>query len=160
METNMKNDIVYSEEEIKSEENMVGSKISPKGVVMEDGKLSFLEILYVARYFLPILTTIGLALGLGFKPDDGTFLMIFSVILLMLGLISALTVCPITLILFPFKLAKKGFIYCRSLIPIYGVADLCAAIFGVSAGLTIGVFVVVGVPAFFTIKKFFLGDSV
>lgn len=158
METKMESGIAYNEEDIIVEENVTEAKKSPKDEVMEDGKISFLEILYVARYFLPILTTIGLAIGLGFKPDDGTFLMIFSVALMIIGLLSAITVCPIKLITFPFKFALKGFQFCRSLIPVYGVADLCAAILGTSAGFTIGFFIAVGAPAVFTIKKFFTGD--
>ncbi len=147
-----------NEQEVHSEEKITVKKPSAKDRVMEDGKLTFLEILYVVRYFLPILTTIGWAIGLGFRPDDGTLLMIFSLILVGVGLISAMTVCPLKLLTLPFKWAGRGFVICRSFIPIYGVADLCAAIFGTAGGFVLGVFTVFGLPAVFTIKKFFNED--
>ena len=148
-----------NEQEIHSEENNTAKTPSAKDRVMEDGKLTFGEILYVARYFLPILTTIGWAIGLGFEPADGTFLMVFSLILVGIGLLSAITVCPLKLLALPFKWAIKGFFILRSFIPVYGVADLCAAIFGTAGGFVLGVFVIFGLPAIFTITKFFKEDS-
>lgn len=148
-----------NEQEVHSEENSTVKTPSAKDKVMEDGKLTFWEILYVARYFLPILATIGWAIGLGFMPDDGTFLMVFSLILVGIGLLSAITVCPLKLLALPFKWAIKGFFILRSFIPVYGVADLCAAIFGTAGGFVLGVFVIFGLPAIFTITKFFKEDS-
>ena len=127
---------------------------SAKDRVIEDGKLTFWEILYVARYFLPILTTIGWAIGVGFMPDDGTFLMVFSLLLVGTGLLSAITVCPLKLLALPFKLAGRGFIICRSFIPFYGIADLVAAIFGTMFGFMFGVIAALCLPAVFTISKF------
>ena len=148
-----------NEQEVHSEENNTAKTPSAKDRVMEDGKLTFWEILYVARYFLPILTPIGWAIGLGFEPADGTFLMVFSLILVGIGLISAITVCPLKLLSLPFKWAGRGFVILRSFIPVYGVADLCAAIFGTAGGFVLGVFVIFGLPAIFTITKFFKEDS-
>ena len=48
-----------NEQELHSEESKTPKTPSAKDRVMEDGKLTFLEFLYVARYFLPVLTTIG-----------------------------------------------------------------------------------------------------
>ena len=159
MKTTNDNTILNNEQEVHSEENNTAKTPSAKDRVMEDGKLTFWEILYVARYFLPILTTIGWAIGLGFEPADGTFLMVFSLILVGIGLLSAITVCPLKLLALPFKWAIKGFFILRSFIPVYGVADLCAAIFGTAGGFVLGVFVVFGLPAIFTITKFFKEDS-
>lgn len=159
MKTTNDNIILNNEQEVHSEENNTTKTPSAKDRVMEDGKLTFWEILYVARYFLPILTTIGWAIGLGFMPDDGTFLMVFSLILVGIGLISAITVCPLKLLVLPFKWAGRGFVICRSFIPVYGVADLCAAIFGTTGGFVFGIFVILGLPAIFTIKKFFNEES-
>ena len=147
------------EQEVHSEENNTAKTPSAKDRVMEDGKLTFWEILYVARYFLPILATIGWAIGLGFMPDNGTFLMVFSLILVGIGLIFAITVCPLKLLSLPFKWAGRGFVILRSFIPVYGVADLCAAIFGTTGGFVLGIFVIFGLPAVFTIKKFFNEES-
>jgi len=151
--------VLNNKQEVNSEENNTAKTPSAKDRVMEDGKLTFWEILYVARYFLPILTTIGWAIGFGFMPDDGTFLMVFSLILVGIGLLSAITVCPLKLLVLPFKWAGRGFVILRSFIPVYGVADLCAAIFGTAGGFVLGVLVVFGLPAVFTIKKFFNEDS-
>ena len=159
MKTTNDNTILNNEQEVHSEENSTAKTLSAKDRVMEDGKLTFWEILYVARYFLPILTTIGWAIGLGFEPADGTFLMVFSLILVGIGLLSAITVCPLKLLALPFKWAIKGFFILRSFIPVYGVADLCAAIFGTAGGFVLGVFVIFGLPAIFTITKFFKEDS-
>ena len=159
MKTTNDNTILNNEQEVHSEENSTAKTPSAKDRVMEDGKLTFWEILYVARYFLPILATIGWAIGLGFMPDDGTFLMVFSLILVGIGLLSAITVCPLKLLALPFKWAIKGFFILRSFIPVYGVADLCAAIFGTAGGFVLGVFVIFGLPAIFTITKFFKEDS-
>ena len=148
-----------NKQERHSEEDKSIKTPSAKDRVMEDGKLTFWEILYVARYFLPILATIGWAIGLGFMPDDGTFLMVFSLVLVGIGLISAITVCPLKLLVLPFKWAIKGFFILRSFIPVYGVADLCAAIFGTAGGFVLGIFVIFGLPAVFTIKKFFNEES-
>ena len=149
-----------TEIEMQSEEKENISVPSAKNKVLADGKLTFLEILYVARYFLPVLTTVGWIIGLTFVPDDGTFLMIFSLVLVGLGLLAAATVCPLKLLSLPFKWAGRGFFICRSLIPIYGVADLFAALVGVTGGFLLGIILIFGLPAVFTIKKFFSQDSV
>ncbi len=142
-----------------SQVNTTAKTPSAKDKVMKDGKLTFWEILYVVRYFLPILTSVGWIIGLGFMPEDGTFLMAFSLILVTVGLISAITVSPLKFIKFIFNSTISGFRFLRSFIPFYGVADLIAAIFGTALGFMFGVFVVFGVPAVFTITKFFNEDS-
>ncbi|MBR6532934.1 MAG: hypothetical protein IKT44_00695 [Clostridia bacterium] len=159
MNTINKEATLNNEQEVNLGENNAAKTPSVKDRVLEDGKLTFWEILYVARYFLPILATIGWAIGLGCEPADGTFLMVFSLILVGIGLISAITVCPLKLLALPFKWAIRGFFILRSFIPVYGVADLCAAIFGTAGGFVLGVFVIFGLPAIFTITKFFNEDS-
>lgn len=77
------------EKEVHSEENKSAKTPSAKDRVMEDGKLTFWEILYISRHFLPVLTTIGWIVGLSVVPDDGTFLDILSVSFIVIGLISA-----------------------------------------------------------------------
>ena len=142
-----------------SQENNVAETRSAKDKVMEDGKLTFWELLYVARYFLPILATIGWAIGFIFNPADGTFLTILSFALIGIGFISAITVCPLKLLALPFKWAGRGFVICRSLIPVYGLADIIAAVFGVVIGALLGACVTFGLPAIFSIKKFFTEDG-
>lgn len=126
---------------------------SVKDTVTADGKLSFLELLIAGRYFLPVLTTIGWLIGftLGHIPILSGIAIAFVAI----GILSAITVSPLKFIKFIFKSAGKGFKICRAFIPFYGVADLCAAIFGTTFGLMFGLLVVFGIPAAFTIPKFF-----
>jgi len=140
-----------------SDENKETKTPSAKDRVMEDGKLTFWELLYVARYFLPVLTTIGWILG--FTLGDMVFFEYFALILVAVGLISAITVSPLKFIKFIFTSTIKGFHILRSFIPFYGVADLVAAIFGTAFGFMFGVIVVFGCPAIFTIAKFFNEDS-
>ena len=146
------------EQEVHSEENNTAKTPSAKDRVMEDGKLTFWEILYVARYFLPVLTTIGWIIGFTLGIDGG-FFEVFSMILVGIGLISAITVSPLKFIKFIFTSTIKGFHILRGFIPFYGVADLVAAIFGTAFGFMFGVIVVFGLPAVFTIAKFFNEDS-
>ncbi len=141
---------------VDSEEKVIIKKSSVKDKVMEDGKLTFLEILYVARYFLPILTTIGWLLVF-LLQNTGTpdFVGYIILTLMGIGLVSALTVSPIKLIKFIFKSAIKGFQILRGLIPFYGLADFFAATIGIGVGFLFGAFVVFCLPAVFTIAKFF-----
>lgn len=151
--------IENNNQETNFNDNTTVKKSSVKDQVMEDGKLTFGEIVYISRYFLPIITTIGWMIALIFNAIEGTFLMNFSLVLVGIGLVSALTVCPLKLLMLPLKYAGRGFAICRSFIPVYGVADLFAAVFGASGGFIIGAFIVLGLPAVFTIKKFFIEDS-
>lgn len=114
---------------------------------------TFGEIFDIVRSFAPILSTIGWILGfsLGHMP----FFEVFSMILIGIGTLAALLCCPLRLLVFPFKCVAVGFTFCRGLIPVYGVADLCAAIFGTIGGLMFGLCVALGCPAIFTIKKYF-----
>ncbi len=104
------------------------------------------------RAFLPLLASIGWFIG--FTIGHIKFFEIFSLALVGIGLVSALSVCPAKILLFPFKCIPFGFSTCRKLIPYYGVADLCAAIFGTCLGFFFGILVSFGCPAFFTIKKY------
>ncbi len=147
-----------NEQEIHSEENNTAETLSAKDRVMEDGKLTFWEILYVARYFLPVLTTIGWALVFLF-PDAPDAVCNIFLILMAIGFVSALTVSPLKLVKFIFKSAVKGFHILRGFIPFYGVADLTAAIVGTTFGFVFGLVIVFGLPAVFTIAKFFNENS-
>ncbi len=149
-----------NEQELHSEESKTPKTPSAKDRVMEDGKLTFLEFLYVARYFLPVLTTIGWILVFllpeSLVPDFVAYILLGIIVI---GFISALTVSPIKLIKFIFTSTIKGFHIVRGLIPFYGLADLIAAIVGTGFGFSFGVFIVFGLPAVFTIAKFFNEDS-
>ncbi len=118
-----------------------------------DRGCTFGEIFDIVRSFAPILTTIGWILG--FTVGHIAAFEIISLILIAVGTISALLCCPLRLLAFPFKCIAIGFTFCRGLIPVYGVADLCAAIFGTIGGFTVGLAVSLGCPAIFTIKKYF-----
>ena len=149
-----------NEQEVHSEENNAAKTLSAKDRVMEDGKLTFLEFLYVARYFLPILTTIGWILVFLFSESSlPDFIGYIILGVMAIGFISALTVSPIKFIKFIFSSTIRGFHIVRGLIPFYGLADLIAAIFGTMLGFAFGVIVVFGLPAVFTITKFFKEDS-
>ncbi len=153
------NETTVNNEQIDNSQNTTTAKTpSAKDRVMEDGKLTFWEFLYVARYFLPVLTTIGWIIG--FTLGDGNeFFSAIGLILVAIGLISAITVSPLKFIKFIFKSTIKGFHILRGFIPFYGVADLMAATFGVALGFMFGVIVVFGLPSVFTIAKFFNEDS-
>lgn len=153
METQKKDININAQTEENVEQTTTVKKPSPKETVMEDGKLSFLEILFVARYFLPILTTIGWLLA--WLLGHISFFEYFSIVLIGIGIIAAITVSPLKFIKFIFTSAAKGFQILRGFIPFYGVADLVAAIFGTTFGFMFGVAVVFGLPAVFTIPKFF-----
>ena len=151
-----------NEQEVHSEENGTVKTPSAKDKVMEDGKLTFWEILYVARYFLPVLTTIGwilIFLLAEVAPNTPDVIGYIILSVMALGFISALTVSPLKFIKFIFTSTIKGFHLLRSFIPFYGVADLVAAIFGTTFGFMFGAIVVFGLPAVFTITKFFNEDS-
>ena len=159
MNTTENKTTMNNEEQVNSKENNKTKSLSAKDRVMEDGKLSILEILYVSRYFLPVLTTLGWGLAFILNVTDGTFLATMCYILVGIGIISALTVSPLKFIKFIFKSTIKGFRIVRGFIPFYGVADLVAAIFGTMFGFIFGVVVVFGIPAVFTISKFFNEES-
>lgn len=149
-----------SNNEIQVEqENMIETesveKQSAKDKIMADGKMSVWKFILIARYFLPLLTTIGFVLGLVLKPNSGDFLDYFTMVLAYIGWISALTVAPLKMLKFIWTCIKFWFTLIRGFIPVYGVADLIAAFVGTAIGLSLGVVVVVFVPAVFTIFKFF-----
>ena len=133
---------------------------SVKEEIMENGKPSVWEIIFAVRCFLPLLASIGLAIGLTIKPQGGSPLETFLLILVGIGWLSALTVAPIKMLKFVFKSVGMGFRIVRGFIPIYGVADLVAALVGGCFGLFIALVVLVFAPAVFTITKFFKGEKI
>ena len=128
---------------------------SAKDRITADGKLTVWEFILVARYFLPILTTVGFLLSLAFEPSAGSLLDNVTMVLAVIGWISALTVSPIKILKFIFKSVAVGFKFVRGFIPFYGVADLAAGVVGVGGGLTFSLAVLAFFPAVFTITKFF-----
>ncbi len=120
-----------------------------KEVITIKEKASVLEALAITRYFLPILSTVGVLLcaagGIG---------ILIGAAMMVIGMLSALTVCPLKLMGFPVKVGLVGFKVCRGFIPVYGVADLVAAIVGIFGGTIVGLGVVFCAPAIFTIKKY------
>ena len=153
----MKNDAVNSENIVETKPE---NKQSVKDKMMADGKMSVLEVILAVRYFLPLLSTIGLTLGLIFKPNAGSSLETFFLILAGVGWVSALTVSPIKMLKFVFKSIVVGFKTVRGFIPVYGLADLVAAFVGTCGGLFFAVVVLVFLPAVFTITKFFKGEII
>ncbi len=120
-----------------------------KEVITVKEKASVLEALAISRYFLPLLSSVGAALC--FMGGIG---IIIGAAMMLIGMISALTVCPLKLMGFPVKVGLVGFRFCRGFIPVYGVADLCAAIIGIFGGIMVGFGVVFCAPAIFTVKKY------
>ena len=115
--------------------------------------LSVFEKILLIRYFLPAITTISFLIGMAVPLNS--FFEGILLLLMGLGILSALTVCPIKLILFPVKCAFAGFKFFRGFVPFFGYADLVAGILGLICGFVFGVMVVFILPAAFTIKKFF-----
>lgn len=125
--------------------------------VKEDGKITPLEYVLIARYFLPILATVGwIVLFIFGNSDVGV---VISNILMTIGVISAFTVSPLKLLKVIIKSAVKGFQIVRAFIPYYGLSDIIGGLFGFTGGLFVGVMIVFMLPAVFTIKKFFDEDS-
>lgn len=103
------------------------------------------------RHYLPAVATLGWVIG--FTLGSVKVFEILGLILCAAGILAALTVCPLKMIKIPLVCAAKGFKFCRALIPVYGVADLCAAIFGFTGGALIGLIAVCGFPVIFTLRK-------
>ena len=120
-------------------------------------KLSVLETILAIRYFLPLLTLVSVLIGMIF--GGSTFVSVICLILSAIGILSALTVCPLKLISFPIKCGFNGFRLLRGFIPFFGLADFVAGIIGLSFGLFFGLIVVLYFPAFFTIKKLLSDDE-
>ncbi len=120
--------------------------------VETEKKANAWEIIKTVRYFLPVLSSIGAAMW-AFIPSGSPFYS-FGVMLMLVGYIAAMTVCPLKLLAFPFKCIPAGFKIFRGFIPFYGVADLVAALFGTVTGFVVGLFITLMAPAYFTIKKY------
>jgi len=118
-------------------------------------KMRAAEKLTAVRHFLPLASIVGLAPII----TEVLFLANIGMFLIAIGTACALTICPLKLLAFPFKCIAVGFSFCRSLIPVYGVADLTAAIFGTVFGFIFGMAVIILAPAFFTIRKYFDRDT-
>ena len=112
-----------------------------------------LETILAARYFVPIASSVG-ALLLALS-NGASIMAAIGIVLMFIGGIAAITVCPLKLLSLPFKGVVIGFTVCRGFIPFYGVADLCAAIFGTVFGFMGGLMVAACAPAIFTISKFY-----
>ena len=122
---------------------------------MSDGKITVWEIILIARYFLPIITTVGLVLSLIFEPTKGDFLDTLTMVFAYIGWISALTVSPIKILKFIWSSITICFKTLRGFIPFYGVADLAAGVVGFAVGLSFSLAVLAFIPAVFTIPKYF-----
>lgn len=149
---------INTNNEVMAEEINVNETQSPKDKVLKDGKISFIEFFDVARYFLPILTTIGwiiIFLVNSVSNYVSDFVTLVILIPMGIGFICALTVAPLKLLKFILKAPLKGFQIVRGFIPVYGLADLMAGVFGIGFGLIVGIVTVFGLPAAFTIPKFF-----
>ena len=142
------------------EESKLNKNLSVKDRIMSDNKLTFKELFIIARYFLPLLTSVSFIIFLFFDIESKSFLDKFTVVLWFVGWFSALTVLsPIKMLKFVGKSIHTGFNVVRGFIPVYGLADLIAAIVGFGAGLAFSLTVLLFFPGFFTIKKFLYGDT-
>lgn len=112
---------------------------------------SGVDTVTLIRHYLPAVATLGWIIG--FTLGSIKVFEILGIILCAVGILAALTVCPLKMIKVPLLCAAKGFSICRSFIPVYGVADLCAAIFGFGGGLIVGLIAVCGFPVIFTLRK-------
>lgn len=126
-----------------------------KDNVMSGEKPTVWEFILTARYFLPILTTVGFAISKLCDIEAKSFLDYFSMVLAYIGWVSALTVSPLKMLSFVWKSVKTGFTVVRGFIPFYGIADLAAAVIGVGLGLTFALVILAFFPAVFTITKFY-----
>lgn len=116
-----------------------------------DTKTNVWELLKTVRYFAPLISSVG---AITWIASKSTTIGGFGILLMLIGFIVALTVCPLKLITFPFKCIPAGFRIFRGFIPFYGVADLVAALVGTITGFVVGLFLTLMVPAYFTIKKY------
>lgn len=152
---NVNNDVLVNNEPETTTENTPVIKLSPKDKYMADGKMSVWEIILTVRYFLPLLTTVGFALAMIFKPKAGDFIDTLSMIFAFIGWIAVITVSPIKILKFIWGSVVTCFSIARSFIPIYGVADLVAGVVGFGIGVTFSAAVLAFIPAVFSIPKFF-----
>lgn len=152
---NVNNEVLVDNEPEIIIENAPVTELSPKDKYMADGKMSVWEIILTARYFLPLLTTIGFALSLIFQPKAGDFIDTLTMVFAYIGWASAILVSPIKILKFIWGSVVTCFKVARGFIPIYGVADLVAGVLGFAIGVTFSLAVLAFVPAAFTIPKFF-----
>ena len=150
----MKNDSINVDNEVVVEKESNAS-VSPKDEFLSDGKITVWEIILIARYFLPIITTVGFGLSLIFEPKAGDFLDTLTMVFAYVGWISALTVSPIKILSFIWGSIVTCFKTLRGFIPFYGVADLAAGVVGFAVGLSFSLAVLAFIPAVFTIPKYF-----
>ena len=117
-------------------------------IVTERGTV---EKLLAARYFIPAISTVGAILC--FIAGGEGALALIGMVLIALGVLVALTVCPLKLLGFPLLAAGKGFKICRGFVPFYGIGDVIAALIGVTFGFMFGAAVVFCCPVIFTLIK-------
>ena len=103
------------------------------------------------RHFLPIAASAGWLLSVLFPQSS--FVNGLAVILMVIGFVSALTVCPIKLITLPFWTTVEAYGLGSIFHPLVG---LVAA---VSIGLPVGIGIMLYAPAAFTIYKWFKKDE-
>lgn len=115
-------------------------------------KEKVMDFLSTARYFAPILASAGWIIG--FSLGHMVFFDFIGIIFVIIGLVSAVTVCPIKFLKFAFTCGKKGFGIARLFIPVYGLADIFGGLFGFTTGAFLGLMVTIFAPALFTIKKY------
>ena len=130
--------------------------VNNEAAVNEKETMSVAEKIFAVRHFLPLVSTLGVII---FAASSNGTISGVGAALMCLGLLFAMTICPLKLIAFPLKCVGKGFKLFRSFIPVYGVADLTAAIFGTITGFVFGMAVILSVPAAFTIKKYLDKDE-
>lgn len=112
-----------------------------------------LDYILISRYFIPILTTVGWIIGCSpLARNKGV--VIFSIILIVIGIVSTLTVSPIKYLKFIYTSSTTCCILLREHIAYYGVMDFIVGAIGFLIGLAIGLIVILGLPAIFTISKF------
>ena len=145
----------------ETRERVENQKTLPeKEKFMSDGKLTVWEFILVSRYFLPLLASVAFIVGIFFGVEPDSFLDKLTMVLWFVGFFSTFTVLsPIKMLKFVGKSIYTCFNVARGFIPVYGLADLIAAIVGFGAGLGFSLTVLMFFPGFFTIKKFFYGDN-
>ena len=103
------------------------------------------------RHFLPILATVGWLVM--WMLGHMSFFSVLGGILIAVGVISALTVCPGKLLFYPILCIVGGFKICRAFVPFYGIGDLIAGLVGLYLGTIVGCIISLGLPAILTIRK-------
>ena len=126
--------------------------IHPEDAPLEN-RPSVLETVLLARYFIPALSTVGAIMC--FIGGGTGVVSLMGMVFILIGVVSALTVCPLKLLSFPLMCAGKGFSLFRAFVPVYGLGDIIAALLGVTFGFMFGLAVAACCPVIFTLIKYF-----